>query len=160
MILGITASFYFIVELIVSIAVTLITYITLAGEYKFIFICEAVYLLAINITNYYQLISQITNRFSELSIRNVINSILIIVSLLLMWVLTYILPNCVSYKLYLVMYEDAIIVVLAIWYVYTYRDITFGVKTRHSFIEMFRFVRKLGFPLMLAGFMLVLGFNS
>ena len=143
------SQFYFIVELIVSIIVTLITYTIFVGEYKFIFICEAVYLLAINVTNYYQLISQITNRFSELSIRNVINSILIIVSLLVMWGLTYILPSCISYKFYLVMY-DVIMVVLAIWYVYTYRDITFGIKTRHSFKEMFNFV-KLGFPLLLAG---------
>lgn len=141
-------SFYILLESCVSVIIVVIAVLFMNEEYRFIFICEAVYLLAMNITNLYQLISQITNRFTELSLRNVINSGLTIVSLLVLWALRKFGVGSASYRTYTIMYV-LIVLILAVWYISTYRDITFGKRSHNKSHEIWRFF-KLGFPLMLS----------
>ena len=140
--------FYIYMEIIISVIIICISFLFLKDEYRFIFLCEALYLLAINITNIYQLISQITKRFTELSLRNVFNSVLTIISLLIMWLCKKYSDSVCSYRLYTIMYV-LIIGFLAVWYLYTYRDITFGKKSNLKIMQMGIYF-KIGFPLMLS----------
>ena len=57
----------------------------LQKDAKFILICLAIFLIANNVTAYFQTISTITARFSELTFRNVIQSVLNIIAVLVLW---------------------------------------------------------------------------
>ena len=117
------------------------------GEYKYIFICLAIYLVFCNLTSYFQKISQITSRFKELSRRNFIKSAGIVITILSLSVLHYFNVTDVTYRIYLNCYI-IVIVSLALWYVYTYRDITFGPR-KAQLADILYFI-KIGFPLMVA----------
>ena len=138
------------IEAVLSVVLTTVAAIGLSGENKFIFICVASYLLANNITGYYQMISQITGRFKELSRRNVIQSALISISVLVLFAIHKFLGYELTYKPYTLIYST-IIALLAVWYIFTYKDITFG-KTS-SIKEQWKDVPgfiKVGFPLTVA----------
>ena len=134
----------------IAIVAGCISLTTLEGDLKFIFICLAFYMFTANVTNYYQIISQITNRFTELSIRNGIQSGLTCVSLVILWIIHAISGNLLSYKIYTIIYTS-ISVILMMWYVFTYRSITFGqkIKLHCSFKELLSFFA-IGFPLLIA----------
>ena len=67
--------FYFLMELCFSAIAAVIALFFLPGEYSFIFLSLAIYLLFFNITSFFQTISQITCRFTELSVRNLLQSL-------------------------------------------------------------------------------------
>ena len=142
------SKYLLVIEICISIVIAVLSSFLLTGELRFIFICVAIYLTAINITSYYQFISQITNRFNELSIRNIISSVLTIMILVFMAVVKRLSASLLSYRIYLIMYV-MIVIILAAWYIYTYKDITFGEteKLKNSVIKEFIM---LGFPLMLS----------
>ena len=91
-----------------------------------------------------------TSRFNELSLRTVIQSMLTVLSALILWVLYKFSGQLLSYRVYTVIFV-AISFVLTIWYIYTYRDITFG--HRESFQDNRKTIWSFfvtGFPLLFA----------
>lgn len=142
--------FFFLMETIISIILCITAFFILEGELKFIFVCLSVYLLANNITGYFQLLSQVTGRFTELSIRNIIQSVLTILSIVILWVMHKFFKYEINYYMYTIIYIF-ILSLLCTWYIFTYRDIVF--YEREKFInhkkEIVDFF-KIGFPLLIA----------
>lgn len=137
-------------HLIISIIVVLISLFFIKGEYKFIFICLSVFLIANNMTGYYQQISQITGRFKELSLRNVIYSIVTCLSIVVLWILNRFYDYVITYKVYTICYI-LIFAFLTIWYMFTYRNITFGkIKNLKTYMKEIPGLIKIGLPLMVA----------
>lgn len=141
---------YLYFQLLFSIIAALIATFALQGELRFIFLCVSVYLIANNVTGYYQIVSQITGRFNELSMRNVIQSVLLSASLLIIWGVSRIFTLDLSYRLFTVVYIS-VSFLLALWYLFTYRQITFSKSnpSKEKFADFFKYI-KLGFPLMVA----------
>lgn len=144
-----------IMEMVISVIILFSSLLFLKKEYRFIFICIAIYLVANNLTSYFQMISQITRRFTELSLRNVIQSFFISLSIIILWILKIALKINISYRVYTSIYI-AIYAILAIWYMLTYKEIVFGIKEKSSsFVEILRLIQ-IGFPLMLSNLCLTL----
>lgn len=144
-----TKTFSF-VESIIAVLIMVISIFILNDDIQFIFICLAIYLVFHNITSYYQAISQATSRFNELSQRNIIQSVLVSCIIIGLWWGKLVFHLDITYKAYIILYS-IIIIILAIWYVITYREISFG-QTRmkkENIREIFSLII-LGFPLMLA----------
>lgn len=142
--------FLIFLEFIVAFVLALVSIFLLPGELRFIFTCLAVYLFACNVVNYYRFISQITCRFDEYSIVDIIRSVLLTLGLFVLWLLRYLNRAFVGYRFFIVFYV-AIYVLLASWYLFAYRDITFGrsVSYREG-KENLRIFLEVGFPLMVA----------
>jgi len=142
--------FLIALELVISIVLAIISLVTLSGEYRFVFVCLSFFLVANNVTGYYQVISQITSRFGELSSRNIIQSILISLAVVGLWLVTKFSHQTITYREFTVIYV-LIFLALAVWYVWTYREITVGkaVENRLVWRDVPKFI-KLGFPLMIA----------
>ena len=116
--------YYVSVNLLFTIAFTVIGLTAISGAYKFVFVAFGLNILAVNITGYFQQISQITQRFKEYSNRKIIQAICNIASVMLLYGL-YIKIGNIDYRMYV-----SIIVltnyILMIWYVSTYKDISLG----------------------------------
>ncbi|SDL41507.1 Membrane protein involved in the export of O-antigen and teichoic acid [Kandleria vitulina] len=142
--------FFIFLEMIISLMLMIYSLFFLKNDYLFIFVCISIFLFFNNIIGYFQLISQITSRFKELAIRNIINSLLTVVSVLIILLISKIDSNIVSYKLYVIQYL-LIFIVLAIWYIKTYSDIVFGemILFKYGINDIVYFI-KIGFPLMLS----------
>ena len=142
----------FLLEGIVSFILLLISAFAISNSnYAFIFSFVAINILCINCTTYYQVLSQITQNFRELTIRNIIKSLLQIiacVSLLVIWL--YYKQN-ISYKLYLLIYT-MIGYFLLIWYCKTYHVIFGSVTDKRISISRNDVLSciKTGFPLTLS----------
>lgn len=107
-------------------------------------------LISTNIISYYQFISQITGRFKELFIRNLIQAILQIISVVIFGSLWYLgIISKLEYKNYIIIWV-LISLFLTFWYIFTYRKITFGksnsFKVGSTNIKKFLIV---DFPLMI-----------
>ena len=120
------SKFYLIFEMIITLIITSISLCFVNTNYGFIFVFLGINLLAENVTNYYQIISQITGRFNELSIRNIIKSALTIIAVIVLYVLfkTNVI-DYLQYQIYIVI-TSSISLILSLWYIITYKDITFG----------------------------------
>lgn len=141
-------TFLISLEFVLSALAGVVALLFLKGESRFIFSCLAVYLLSANITGYYQIISQITSRFNELSLRTILQSVLTCVSIAALWLFYKIEGSLISYRVYTVVFIS-INLVLTIWYIITYREITFGKK--QAFSEGKKELRSfffMGFPLL------------
>lgn len=142
--------FLIVMELLISVAFGIASLCILSGELRFIFICLSVLLLSANITNYYQIISQITSRFNELSTRTIIQSALTVIAILVLWIIYKVNGELLTYRVYTVVFV-AINVILAVWYMFTYREITFGARERlSSETKALKVFFLLGFPLLFA----------
>lgn len=141
------SSVYAGTEAIIGAIVCAVSLIFLTEEYSFIFFWLGLYLVAHNVTGYYQSISQATSRFKELSSRNVIQSALTVLAILALWIYQKASKGQVSYRAYTIIYV-LIAVALAGWYIYTYRDITFN--KRAILWKDIPSLIKLGFPLTIA----------
>lgn len=119
------------------------------SDYTFIIIALAINAISVNVTGYYQQISQITQRFRELSIRKVLQSISNILLVLILFFVS-IKYEVVNYKIYIIFYI-LICSLLTLWYFYTYRKITFGkgATLKETKSDVFHLI-KIGFPLMFA----------
>ena len=139
-----------LMEIIISIIGIIISLIFISGEFKFIFLYLSIYLTFSNVTGYFQIISQITSRFNELSLRNLIQSLLNIFSLLLLYIFHKLDLFTISYRQYTIIYIF-IIAFLSLWYIFTYRNIIFG-KTNYwkNGWKDFPLLIKIGFPLLIA----------
>lgn len=137
-----------VLELIISSTIIVASIIFLKDDYRFIFIMLAIDVLAINITNLFQYLSQAIQKFSELSIRNVLKSLFIVFAVL---IVTLVCSRKVEtiplYKVYIILIVG-INILLMFWYIYSYRDLLvepITVKWKDS-IKLIKY----GFPLCLA----------
>ena len=137
-------------EFLIMAVLTAISFFSLSGDARFIIICLGLYAFSNNVANYYQIISQITNRFNELSIRYIIFSVLNSCSIVALWIIGKYTSVVVSYKLYTIIYVS-INVFLMTWYIFTYREISFGKRKpiKGNFKEIFAFFI-VGIPLLVA----------
>ncbi len=152
--------FLFVFQSIVLLIVVGISMFFMGSEYMPILLFIGISLLANNLTTYYQMISQITYRFKELSIINSLKSILTIVSVLVLFLIyKFTDVGLINYQIYVIIFLG-IQYLLTIFYVIAYRDITFGKseKFKENRDEILGFF-KLGFPLLLANFVSVLLLN-
>lgn len=114
-------------ECVIAILGFAITLIFVEGEKKFIFLMLFINLISVNTVTFFQFVSQITSRFKEYSSRIIILSFanILIVCLLYFFSLE-------SYKIYIILIV-LMNFILLFWYIYSYRDIVFGARTK--FIE-------------------------
>lgn len=94
-------------------------------DYSFIIAMLGVNMVIINLTTYYQFISQAVQRFSEYTFKNLVVAALKLCFVLALLALRYGNIAAVSYRFYIIGLNVIDFVVLA-WYVVTYRSITFG----------------------------------
>lgn len=140
---------YFLIHVIFTLVLILLSLFIFKGEYRFIFMLFALDIIAVNVFGYFQQISQITMRFNELSVRTIVKSALTILSVVILYIM-YINHMAVDYRLYI--YIILIMnYLLTFWYIFTYRNIIFGKKEKLSisFKEMFSLI-KTGLPLLFA----------
>lgn len=142
--------FLVFVEGMISLIILGVSCLWLSGDLRFIFIFVAIYLFTINIGNYYQFVSQITERFTELTIIGVIRSVLTIISVVMLWLLTRYGGYSVNYKIYIVCVVAISATVLTV-YTLIYRRLTFGriIPWKEGLHDMGYFI-KIGLPLMVA----------
>ena len=141
---------FIVIEVVLFVVLIAFSFTVLRGELQFIFYNIALYLLFYNITGYYQMISQITGRFAELSTRNVIQSFLIVIEMIAFWIIHYFANTEISYRPFTTIYT-IITIILAFWYIKTYHDITFGQKDNlYERVKDIPSFIKVGFPLTIA----------
>lgn len=142
--------FLFYLHLIMAILISLIALLLLPNELKFIFICLAIYMVGNNMYSYYQMISQITSRFNEYSIRTIIQSVLTTIAIVVLALLYRFAGVTISYRVYTLI-SVAIVSLLFVWYLFTYRKITFGssITFKQGKSDIVEFM-KLGIPLTIA----------
>lgn len=98
----------------------------LRGEYALIIGFVGLNLMFNNVTLYYQYLSQATSRFREFSLRKVLQALCVIAVLVILLVgKRYGLFARVGYIAFLLIMQ-AISMILLLWYILTYREITFG----------------------------------
>ncbi len=114
---------------------------------KFIGIALAINILIVNITNLFQYLSQAIQRFTELSIRNVVKSVFMLFAVLIMFCLYKLNYFFIGYEIYII-FLTFINIILLIWYIYTYRSISIGNGKIH--ISEIKNIVKVGFPLCLS----------
>jgi len=107
-------------------------------------------LLSGNITNYFQLISQFTERYKEYSFRNLIQSVLNVLIIIVLYALYINDIYVIDFELYLFLIVG-INIALTVWYIITYRDIVFGHILEKPLKKDIVEIYKLGFPLIFAG---------
>ena len=141
--------YYVLVNLFFTIALTIIGATLIDKAHKFVFLAFGLNILAVNITGYFQQISQITQRFTEYSNRKIIQAICNIVSVLLLYLL-YAKYGTVDYRIYvsIIVFTNYI---LMLWYIHTYKEIVFGKSTgffnqKHDVFNLIY----IGFPLLFA----------
>lgn len=154
------SKFLFVFQTIVLLVIVGISMFFMGSEYMPILMFIGFSLLANNLTTYYQMISQITYRFKELSIINSLKSLLTIISILVLYILyKFTDVGLINYYIYVSIFLG-IQYLLTLFYVIAYRDITFGkgAKFSENKGEIINFF-KIGFPLLLANFVAVLLLN-
>lgn len=126
--------FFIYMQMVISLTVIFMASILLkGGVYQFIFFMIGLDAIAMNVTSYYQYVSQCTMRFKELSFRKVLQAILRIIAIGILLILykngTILEITCHIYIVIWVMID----IILTVWYIYTYRDITFGKREKISY---------------------------
>lgn len=146
-------NFFLKLETIVMI-LALILSLFFKGQRQIMLILTAINLIILNMTTYFQFISQITERFKEFAIRNILFTVLNVTL-----IGTFYIFKIKSYILFIIM-TTIINAILLLWYLFTYRDIMFGKKNSFSneksdITTMF----KVGIPLLMANFISILMTN-
>ena len=127
--------FFFCFQSIVALAIISVAITILSHQYKVIFVLLAIDILAINMTAYYQYISQSTMRFLELSVRKILLSVLKIVLVLILLVVSKLSIHWLANAYFYVGGLVAIDVGLVVWYFLSYKDISIGKKSNMSFCK-------------------------
>ena len=143
--------FLLLFQLILSLVIMVISIPFMGNELGLIFFFIGINIVLNSMTTFYQFISQITSRFKELSILNIIKAILNSLSIIILTLLYYShVINLVSYVTYLIIYT-VIAALITIWYVFAYREILFGSASslKEEKKEIIKFF-KVGFPLLVA----------
>lgn len=124
-------AFYMLFQLGIGAVLSSASIFVRNPDYAFIVLMLGINLVIINVTTYYQFLSQATQRFSEYSGRYVLVSVLKIVFIGILFLAKHIFAVEPSYRLYIVGL-NIIDGLLLIWYFYTYREITFGQRDSFS----------------------------
>lgn len=142
--------FLFLVTTAITLAFVLTGTILSGINIGIILIFVGLDVLTSLMTNYYEFIIQVTMQFKKLSFRSVLNTSLKIISVVGLYLLYKFADMAIYYWMYIICYL-VIKYILTFWYVFTYRDITFGkgVKFNEVKSEIFNFY-KIGFPLLVA----------
>ncbi|MFV8063360.1 oligosaccharide flippase family protein [Streptococcus pluranimalium] len=146
---------FLLVNLLSSFFIILLSVILFKNNQRFIFIAIAINLVIVNISSYFQQLSQITQRFKEYSLRRIIQSILNIILVLLCF-LIYKNSGSIDYKLYVIL-VFLINLFLTLWYINTYKEIVFGdslplFETKSDI----KYLMTVGIPLLIANICSVL----
>lgn len=140
---------YVILNIILSGIIFGLSQVLLSGQLRIIFFFVCIYAVISNIVNYFQIISQCLLRFREYAQRNIIKSILLIVSVSIFYFLSD--KGCTfNYVDYLISYI-AIFAIIVFWYLVTYKRFVVGESKSIVSIksDCINFIR-LGFPLLIA----------
>ena len=139
--------FYLIFQLSIVFGGFIVVNLFLKGDRQFIFNLLMINLFLLNLTAYFQFVSQITSRFREYSNRLIVYSVGNLFSVGIMFFF-----RLDSYKIFISLLLSVNLLIL-IWYVYTYRKIVFGNITKFMFIQSDLVSNfKKGIPLLLANF--------
>lgn len=135
-----------LVESVVAAIIIALAF-NLPGDYKTIFLFLAINIIITNFTNIYQFLSQSVQRFSELSFRNVLKSVFIVLAVFAIVIINRFTNYKVGYELLLALLT-LINLLLLLWYIFTYRSLL----SRHSKINPSKAwnLFKIGFPLCLS----------
>ena len=138
-------------QFLFALIICLVSLFYINNEYGYIFFFIGISMFASNVITHYQFISQVTGRFKELSIVTFIQSVLQASSVVILFILwkSKVLSE-LNFKIYTIIWTG-ILLLMAIWYVFKYRDITFGKSSnleteKKILLSFFR----IGFPLMIA----------
>ena len=139
-----------IINFLSALVIASISFLIKDNNLSYICLVLSVNIFVINICNYYQQISQITLKIKQYSLRRILTAVFNIVAVISMYILYRFNLYSVDYKLYILM-VSFINIFLAIWYVYTYRDISFGkseslLSSNKEILELIR----CGLPLLFA----------
>ncbi len=126
--------FFVVFELIISFVIILMGAILAKGEYFFIVIMLAFNMVFVNITTYYQFVSQAVQRFGEYSAKSLIVSFTKLIFVCGLFGIYFFDIAEVSYRVYL-MGLNLLDLFMTLWYVAAYRDITFGKGTPVSTLK-------------------------
>ena len=122
------SKFFILFQLLIAGIIVVSSIVFIPADVNTIFILLGIDTIAINLTAYYQYISQSTLRFKELSIRKIVLSISKIVLAVILLCCKFVGIVNVANAYYYVFGLVFIDLGLTIWYIYTYRDITFGIS--------------------------------
>ena len=140
---------YILLHVFFFIVLCFISFFLNDSKYTFIIINLALFMVAGNITGFFQQISQITQRFKEYSARRIIQSLLNIVLVMMLFIF-FKVGYEIDYKIYTGIWV-MINIVLMFWYIITYKDLVFGegirLKTIRSDVKSLIII---GFPLLFA----------
>ncbi len=142
--------FLFLTQLIISLIIFIFG-LSLNGDRKVIMMLVSANLIILNLTSYYQFISQITGRFKEFAFRNIVFTIF---NLLL---IGFFLLLKIDNYLVFILFSTIINLVLLSWYMITYKDITFvnnNGKIKDDFKDI-KFMFNLGIPLLFSNLIIM-----
>lgn len=142
-------SFLMAMEFVIAMIGIIVSVIFLTSELRFIFICISIYLFFVNLSTYYQFISEITSRFKLLLTVNILYSILTGLSVPILYLASKLFNFSLNYQQYTLI-AIGIYVVHCLYYISIYTEITFGEKSKLTLIEIKGYF-KLGIPLLIAG---------
>lgn len=118
--------FFSYTQMFVSLIIVIFASVAMNGVYKYIFVAIGVDTIVINMTSYYQYVSQCTMRFKELSTRRVYQAGFRILFTVVFFLMHHAgIIEILSAQVYIgcLVFTD---IILLGWYVFTYKDITFG----------------------------------
>lgn len=134
--------FFILFQLLIGAALSLASLFVKNTDYSFIMMMLGINMVLVNVTAYYQFLSQATQRFKEYSARSFLLSLLKLL-LVVGLVIPYFTRGVeISYKVYIICL-NVIDFALLIWYMVTYRDITFGkalpfASVKREVIDLFK----------------------
>lgn len=116
--------FFLIFQIIIACIVLLISNVFCENEYRYLMSLLAIDIIAVNVTAFYQYISQGVMRFKELSIRKILLAFLKTILVILLFCI-----NMKNIKITANIYVTGLVsidVLLTIWYMITYKDLILG----------------------------------
>lgn len=124
--------FFMRLEIFISLLAAILAAILIGPLYRYIMILLGLDIFAVNLTAYFQNVSQSTSRFKELSFRKVLLAIskLALAALLYFAIKIDLIPRATAdyYVTGLVIIDF----ILTIWYIITYKEIVFGTRVAFS----------------------------
>ncbi len=117
--------FIFALQLLMTLIVLGIAFFFINTNYFLVLVFVALDIIAVNLITYYEFISQITLQFKKISIRNILRNSFNIIAIAILYVL-YRFNDVVIYNYIYVSIVVGINYVMAIWYIISYRDLSFG----------------------------------
>lgn len=115
----------FVIQCVAFGIMQIITIVFLKNEYRFIFSMLGFYLLANNITNYFEKVSVMSGEFTALVKRDALKSIMSVVIVMILFLAIKINVPVKYFKLYIILFV-VMYFLLALQYVGIYKNLVFG----------------------------------